>query len=236
MMQANVLHAAWEFGVEKVLFLGSSCVYPRDCPQPIREDYLLTAPLEWTNFGYAMAKIAGIKACEAYREQYGCSFISCMPPNLYGPNDNFDRESSHVLPGLIRKFDDARRAGQRTVCVWGSGRPRREFMHVDDVADACWFLLNNYDDSRTINIGPGEEVSITELAEMIRDVICPEAEIEFDRSKPDGTPRKVLDCTRIREMGWKPTKSLAQGLQETIEWYLSKHGEILVRNTASAIS
>jgi len=219
MMQATVLHAAREYGVTKLLYLGSSCVYPRDCPQPIREEYLLTGPLEPTNFGYAIAKITGIKACEAFRQQYGCRFISCMPPNLYGPGDNFDRETSHVLPALIRRFDEARRQGEKTVRVWGTGRSKRELLYVEDLADACWFLLNTHDHERPINVGPGEELSIAELAQLVRDTVYPDARIEFDPSKPEGPPRKLLDCTRIRALGWKPTTPLAQGVKETFRWY-----------------
>jgi GDP-L-fucose synthase len=227
MMQATVLHAACKYGVTKLLNLGSSCVYPRDCPQPIREEYLLTGPLEPTNSGYAIAKIVGIKACEAFRQQYGCRFISCMPPNLYGPGDNFDRETSHVLPGLIRRFDEARLQGDKTVRVWGTGRPKRELLYVDDLADACWFLLNNYDDEQTINVGPGEELRIAELAKLVRDIVYPDANIEFDPSKPDGTPRKLLDCSRIRALGWKPTISLAHGVRETFRWYSGHRDQAL---------
>ena len=219
MMQATVLHAAWEYPVEKVAVLGSSCVYPRDCPQPIREEYLLTGPLETTNYGYSIAKIAGLKACEAFRQQYGCHFISCMPTNLYGPGDNYELESSHVLPGLIRKFDDARRQNAKTVSVWGSGKPRREFLYVDDLAEACLFLLQNYDEAQTVNVGSGEEVTIAQLSELIRNVVYPEASIEFDHSKPDGTPRKLLDCRRIAALGWRPASSLADGLTATYQWY-----------------
>jgi GDP-L-fucose synthase len=234
MMHATVLHAAKEFGVTKLLYLGSSCVYPRDCSQPMREEYLLTGPLEPTNYGYAIAKITGMKACEAFRQQYGCRYISCMPPNLYGPNDNFDRESSHVIPGLIRRFDDARLHGQKSVSVWGSGRPKREFLYVDDLADACWFLLNHYDDDQTINVGPGEEVTIADLAKMIRDIVYPEADIEFDQSRPDGTPRKLLDCTRIRARGWSPKVTLTEGLKATVEWYFSQR-ESQAPQAASAV-
>jgi GDP-L-fucose synthase len=222
MMQATVLHAAWEYSVGKLLYLGSSCVYPRDCPQPIREEYLLTAPLEATNYGYAIAKIAGLKACEAFRQQYGCHFISCMPTNLYGPNDKFDVENSHVLPGLIRKFDDARREGRKEVVVWGTGKPTREFLHVDDLAAACVCLLRNYDEPQTINVGSGEEVTIKDLATIIRDIVYPDAIISFDLSRPDGTPRKFLDSSRMRSLDWRPRMTLVDGIRATYAWYCAE--------------
>jgi GDP-L-fucose synthase len=234
MIQANVLHAASRYAVKKLLNLGSSCVYPRDCPQPIREEYLLSGPLEATNYGYAIAKIAGIKACEAYRQQYGCHFISCMPCNLYGPGDNFDRETSHVLPGLIRKFDDARRRKDKIVTIWGSGQPRREFLYVDDLAEACLFLLENYDDAQTLNVGSGEEVTISQLANLIRDIVYLEASLDFDASKPDGTPRKVLDCNRIRNLGWRPRTSLRDGIDKTYQWYSDHSNGGVVQPTAKA--
>jgi len=220
MIHANVVEAARHVGVEKLLYLGSSCIYPRLADQPIVEPALLTGPLEPTNEAYAIAKIAGIKMCDAYRAQYGCDFVSAMPTNLYGPNDNFDLQSSHVLPALIRKFDDARLAGETRVTVWGTGRPRREFLHVDDLADACVFLMERYDEPGPINVGYGEDVAIAELAEMVRDVVHPEAEIDFDTSKPDGTPRKLLDSSRLQQLGWQPSIPLAQGVASTYEWYL----------------
>ena len=220
MIHANVVEAARHVGVEKLLYLGSSCIYPRLADQPIVEPALLTGPLEPTNEAYAVAKIAGIKMCDAYRAQYGCDFVSAMPTNLYGPNDNFDLQSSHVLPALIRKFDDARLAGETRVTVWGTGRPRREFLHVDDLADACVFLMERYDEPGPINVGYGEDVAIAELAEMVRDVVHPEAEIDFDTSKPDGTPRKLLDSSRLQQLGWQPSIPLAQGVASTYEWYL----------------
>ena len=220
MIHANVVEAARHVGVEKLLYLGSSCIYPRLADQPIVEPALLTGPLEPTNEAYAIAKIAGIKMCDAYRAQYGCDFVSAMPTNLYGPNDNFDLQSSHVLPALIRKFDDARLAGETQVTVWGTGRPRREFLHVDDLADACVFLMERYDEPGPINVGYGEDVAIAELAEMVRDVVHPEAEIDFDTSKPDGTPRKLLDSSRLQQLGWQPSIPLAQGVASTYEWYL----------------
>jgi GDP-L-fucose synthase len=220
MMQASVLAAAWQTGVEKLLYLGSSCIYPRDCPQPIREEYLLTGPLEKTNECYALAKITGVKACDAYRQQYGCHFISAMPTNLYGPNDNFHPDGSHVIPGLIRRFHDAKLAGQNTLTVWGTGTPRREFLHVDDLAVACEFLMDKYDEAGPINIGTGEEVTIRALAELVRDVVHPTADFVFDSSKPDGTPRKLLDVSRLHQLGWRHRISLETGLQQAYRWYL----------------
>lgn len=224
MLHATVLHAAWQFNVEKLLYLGSSCIYPRDCPQPIREDYLLTGPLEPTNDAYAIAKIAGVKSCEAYRRQYGCRFISAMPTNLYGPGDNFDLTSSHVLPALIRRFHEAQQAPTPDVVVWGSGAPRREFLHVDDLARACLFLLERYDEAQTINVGCGEDVSISELAELVQSIVYPEARIVFDRTKPDGTPRKLLDVSRLNALGWEPQVHLADGIRRTYSWYLQNSG------------
>jgi GDP-L-fucose synthase len=225
MIQATVLRAAWRHGVRKLLYLGSSCIYPRDCPQPIKEEYILSGPLEKTNEGYAMAKLAGIKSCEAYRAQYGCHFISAMPTNLYGPGDNFDLESSHVLPALIRKFHGARLAGQREVTVWGSGMPRREFLHVDDLADACLFLLERYDEPETINVGTGEDLTIAELADMIRELIHPEARIVYDSSRPDGTPRKLLDVQKLHRLGWRHRICLREGIQSTYNWFVENEAE-----------
>ncbi len=226
MIHANVIEAARHAGVERLLYLGSSCIYPRLADQPIVESALLTGALEPTNEAYAVAKIAGIKMCDAYRSQYGCRFISAMPTNLYGPNDNFDLRSSHVLPALIRKFDDARRSGEGAVTVWGTGTPRREFLHVDDLASACVFLMEHYDQPGQINIGYGEDVAISDLAGMVRDVVHPTAEIVYDSTKPDGTPRKLLDSTRLQELGWRPSIGLEQGVASTYEWYLQHAGEL----------
>ncbi|MBA4106296.1 MAG: GDP-fucose synthetase [Pirellula sp.] len=222
MIHATVLQAAYRTGVEKLLYLGSSCIYPRDCPQPIKEEYLLTGPLEKTNEAYAVAKIAGLKSCEAYRKQYGCRFISAMPTNLYGPNDNFDLTSSHVVPALIRKFHEARISGATEVAVWGSGRPRREFLYVDDLSDACLFLMDNYDGEGTINVGSGEDLTIAALAGLIRDAVCPGVEIVFDASMPDGTPRKLLDVSKLHALGWRHQTTLAAGLAAAYEWYCSR--------------
>lgn len=220
MIHATVLRAAWKHGVRKLLYLGSSCIYPRDCPQPMREEYLLSGPLEETNYGYAVAKLSGLKSCQAYRDQYGCNFIATMPTNLYGPHDNFDRQTSHVLPGLLRKFEDARRASKPQVAIWGTGAARREFLYVDDLADACLFLLENYDGREIVNLGSGQEIAIADLAAMIRDSVYPEAEIVFDPSKPDGTPRKLLDCTKLAQLGWKAKTPLDEGIRQTYRWYL----------------
>jgi GDP-L-fucose synthase len=222
LIHATVLRAACEQRVEKLLYLGSSCIYPRDCPQPIREEYLLTGALEKSNYGYAIAKIAGLLSCQAYREQYGCRFISAMPTNLYGPHDNFDLEGSHVVPALIRKFHEAKLRREPAVTIWGTGAPRREFLHVDDLADACLFLLEHYDASETINIGTGDEVSIRELAHLVREIVYPAAELQFDPSKPDGTPRKLLDVSRLHALGWKHQRELREGLRQTYDWYCSQ--------------
>lgn len=221
MIHATVVHASHLFDVRKLLYLGSSCIYPRLAPQPITEDALLTGPLEPTNEAYALAKIAGIKLCASYNEQYGCDFISAMPTNLYGPNDNFDLQSSHVLPALIRKFDDARSEGRTEVEIWGTGSALREFLHVDDLADACLFLLRNYDEPGHINVGSGRDLTIGALAEMIRDIVHPEAELAFDTSKPDGTPRKVLDVSRLEALGWSSRIELRDGIESTYQWYLA---------------
>jgi GDP-L-fucose synthase len=220
MIHGTVVHAAHETDVTKLLYLGSSCIYPRDATQPITEDQLLTGPLEPTNEWYAVAKIAGIKLCQAYRQQYGHDFISAMPTNLYGPHDNFDLESSHVLPALIRKFHDARSMEQPQVNVWGTGSAMREFLHVDDLANACLFLMEHYSDVGHVNVGTGRDLPIRELAEKIRDVVCPNATIEFDHSKPDGTPRKVLDVSKLNDLGWSPTIGLDDGIVSTYEWFL----------------
>jgi len=225
LIHATVVHAAYVTGVRKLLYLGSSCIYPRECPQPIGEEYLLTGPLEPTNEPYAIAKIAGIKLCQAYWRQYGCHFISAMPTNLYGPGDNFDLLSSHVLPALIRKFHDAKLGYQPDVMVWGSGRPRREFLHVDDLADACVFLMDRYDEPGFVNVGTGEDLTIRELAEIVRDVVYPEARIVFDTSKPDGTPRKLLDVSRLHALGWRHRVELRDGIERTHAWFLAQENE-----------
>jgi GDP-L-fucose synthase len=220
MIHATVVHAAHVFGAKKLLYLGSSCIYPRECPQPMTESALLTAALEPTNEPYAVAKIAGIKLCQAYRRQYGCNFVSAMPTNLYGPYDNFDLTSSHVLPALIRKFHDGKVAGRPDVVVWGSGNPRREFLHVDDLADACEFLMLHFDGEEHINVGTGEDLTIRALAEMVRDVVYPDAAIVFDTSKPDGTPRKLLDVSRLHGIGWRHKVGLRDGVEQTYRWFL----------------
>jgi GDP-L-fucose synthase len=222
MMHGTVVHAAHLYGVRRLLYLGSSCIYPRDCPQPMKEEYLLSGPLESTNEAYALAKIAGIKLCQSYRKQYGCDFIAAMPTNLYGPHDNFDLNSSHVLPALIRKFHDAKVAGREVVGIWGTGTPRREFLHVDDLADACLFLMRNYDAAEHINVGTGEDLSIRELAEMVGEIVHPAARLEFDTDKPDGTPRKLLDVSRLHRLGWRHRIELRRGVAETYEWFVGQ--------------
>ncbi|MGQ9368801.1 GDP-L-fucose synthase [Azospirillum sp. ST 5-10] len=218
-IETNVINAAWRSGVAKLLFLGSSCIYPRLAPQPIPEEALLGGPLEPTNEWYAIAKIAGVKLCQAYRKQYGCDFIAAMPTNLYGPNDNFDLASSHVVPALIRKIHEAKVTGANTVEVWGSGRPRREFLHVDDLADACVFLMGHYSDEMAINIGSGEDLSIMDLAQIIASVVAYEGQLAFDTSKPDGAPRKLLNVGRLTEMGWQPRIDLRSGVEQTYAWF-----------------
>ena len=222
MIHGTVVEASHRVGVTKLLYLGSSCIYPRHATQPITEEQLLTGPLEPTNEWYAIAKIAGIKLCQAYRRQYGSDFISAMPTNLYGPEDNFDLSSSHVLPALIRKFHDAKQSGGKAVEIWGTGSPMREFLHVDDLADACVFLIENYSDDMHINVGTGVDLSIRELAEKVRDVVYPAAELQFDTSKPDGTPRKVLDVSRLNNLGWSPSSTLDSGLASTYQWFLEQ--------------
>ncbi|HQY72062.1 MAG TPA: GDP-L-fucose synthase [Pseudomonadales bacterium] len=212
MIESNVIHAAWRAGVERLLFLGSSCIYPRDCPQPIREEYLLTGPLEPTNEPYAIAKIAGIKLCESYNRQYGTRYVSAMPTNLYGPNDNYDLASSHVLPALIRKAHEAKARGDSELVVWGSGRPLREFLYVDDMADACVFLMERGISEGLFNVGTGSDVSIRELAQTVMDVVGFQGRIVFDAAKPDGTPRKLLDVGRLRELGWCASTGLREGI------------------------
>jgi len=223
MIHATVVHAAHLYGVKKLLYLGSSCIYPRECAQPIKEEYLLTGLLEQTNEPYALAKIAGIKLCQAYRRQYGHDFISAMPTNLYGPFDNFDLQSSHVLPAMIRKFHDARVEGRSDVVLWGTGSPRREFLHVDDLADACLFIMRRYDEAEHINVGTGEDLTIRELAEMVRDVVHPQARLVFDPGKPDGTPRKLLDVGRLQRLGWRPRIALRDGVAATYAWFLENY-------------
>ena len=219
MIHGTVVHAAHSTGVKKLLYLGSSCIYPRHATQPIVEEELLAGPLEPTNEGYALAKIAGIKLCQSYRRQYGCNFISAMPTNLYGPGDNFDLSSSHVLPAMVRKFHDAKVEGRTVVEIWGSGSPLREFLHVDDLAAACTFLMDRYSGEDHINVGTGADVSIRSLAEMVREVVHPEAELVFDASKPDGTPRKLLNVDRLESLGWRAQISLRDGIRSTYDWY-----------------
>ncbi len=219
-IEANVVRAAFETGVEKLLFLGSSCIYPREAPQPMAEDALLSGPLEPTNEWYAVAKIAGIKLCQAYRRQHGCDFISAMPTNLYGPGDNFHPTDGHVPAALLRRFHEAKLAGLAEVAVWGTGRPRREFLHVDDLADACVFLLRNYSDEAHVNVGTGEDVPIAEFAEAVRQVVGWEGRLVFDTSRPDGTPRKVLDVSKLTALGWTASISLDEGLRGYYRWFL----------------
>jgi GDP-L-fucose synthase len=221
MIEANVIEAARVHGVRKLLCLGSTCIYPKLAPQPLREEYLLTGPLEPTNEWYAVAKIAGIKLCQAYQRQYGCRFISAMPTNLYGPEDNFDLESSHVMPALIRKFHEAKENDQPAVMVWGTGRPRREFLHVDDCADACVYLMHHYDGAEIVNIGVGTDLPISELAALVGKVVGYQGRIEYDASRPDGTPRKLVDVSRINALGWQARISLAEGLASTYAWFLA---------------
>jgi GDP-L-fucose synthase len=218
-IQSNVIDAAYSNGTRKLLFLGSSCIYPRHAPQPMPEDCLLTGPLESTNEWYAIAKIAGLKTCQAYRKQYGFDAICAMPTNLYGPGDNFDLAGSHVLPALIRKFSQAAAEGTSQVEIWGTGKPRREFLHVDDLADACVFLMEHYSDLRPVNVGWGEDVSISELAEIVAAATSFPGRLTFDASKPDGTPRKLLDVSRLSALGWKPKIKLADGVRSTVKWY-----------------
>jgi GDP-L-fucose synthase len=217
MIQSNIIHQSYVNGVKKLLFLGSSCIYPKLAPQPLKEDYLLTGPLESTNEPYAIAKIAGIKMCDAYREQYGCNFVSVMPTNLYGPNDNYDLTNSHVLPALIRKFHEAKERGDSEVVVWGSGNPKREFLHADDLADACVFLMKTYDEPGLINIGTGKDISIRELAELVKVITGFKGQIVFDATKPDGTPRKLMDVSKLEAKGWKASIALEEGLEQTYQ-------------------
>ncbi|WP_159015897.1 GDP-L-fucose synthase [Cognatiluteimonas profundi] len=225
-IQNNVIDAAYRHGAKKLTFLGSSCIYPKLAPQPIKEDYLLTGPLEPTNEWYAIAKIAGIKLCQAYRRQYGFNTISLMPTNLYGPGDNFDLANSHVLPALIRKFHEARLRGDKQVVMWGTGTPRREFLHVDDLAAACVFLTETYESEDIVNIGVGEDISIRELAELVREITGYTGEIVNDTSKPDGTPRKLLDVSRLHGLGWQATIPLRDGIQDTYRWFLEHSADV----------
>ncbi len=227
MIQNNVIDSAYRVGVKKLLFLGSSCIYPKLAPQPLKEEYLLTGLLEPTNEPYAIAKIAGIKLCEAYRSQYGCHFISAMPTNLYGPNDNYDLANSHVLPALIRKFHEAKLNGSPTVEVWGTGTPRREFLHADDLADACYYLMENYDEAELVNVGTGEDVSIRELAELVQRIVGYEGEIVWNASKPDGTPRKLMDVSKLHGTGWRHRIELEDGIRAVYEKF-AEHEEVRV--------
>ncbi len=224
-IQNNVIRSASQSGVRKLLFLGSSCIYPKLAPQPIPESALLSGPLEPTNEAYAIAKIAGIKLCQAYAREYGAKFISVMPTNLYGPNDNFDLETSHVLAALVRKAHEAKAQNEKQLIVWGTGKPRREFLHVDDLAAACLLLLEKYDSPEIINIGCGEDVTICELAELVCEVVGFDGELVWDKTKPDGMPRKLLDVTRIRALGWQPTISLRKGIAQTYEWFLANRAQ-----------
>jgi GDP-L-fucose synthase len=222
MIHGTVVHASHLFEARKLLYLGSSCIYPRLADQPITEDQLLTGPLEPTNEWYALAKITGIKLCQAYRQQYGSNFISAMPTNLYGPNDNFDLQSSHVLPAMIRKFHEAKESGDPRVEIWGTGSPMREFLHVDDLAGACLFLMENFDEAEHINVGTGQDLTIRDLAELVGSIVYPDADLVFDSSKPDGMPRKVLDVSHLRGLGWQPTIPLPEGIRSTYEWFLDQ--------------
>ena len=236
MMHATTVHASYLYGVRRLLYFGSSCVYPRDSPQPIREEYLLGGALEPTNEPYAIAKISGIKLCDAYRRQYGCDFVSAMPTNLYGPGDNFDLSSSHVLPALIRRLYEAHTTGATEAVVWGSGAPRREFLHVDDLADACLYLMRHYQGTGdAINVGTGEDVSIHELASMVRDVVAPGLTLRFDQSYPDGTPRKLLDVSRLHDLGWRHRTALKDGLEHTCRWFIERHRTGDVRGGADSV-
>jgi GDP-L-fucose synthase len=225
MIEANVIESARLVDVKKLLFLGSTCIYPKMAPQPLKEEYLLTAPLEPTNEWYAVAKIAGIKLCQAYQRQYGCKYISAMPTNLYGPEDNFDLESSHVMPALIRKFHEAKINNDSTVTVWGTGKPLREFLHVDDCAAACLFLMDHYDGEEIVNIGVGQDLSIAQLAGLVKRAVGYEGEIVFDTGKPDGTPRKLVDVSRINRLGWKAEIPLDEGIASTYRWFLENQSK-----------
>ena len=223
MIQNNVIHSAYTNGVKKLMFLGSSCIYPKMAPQPLKEEYLLTGELEPTNEPYAIAKIAGIKLCDAYRSQYGCDFISVMPTNLYGPNDNYDLKNSHVLPALIRKFHEAKQNNEPSVVMWGTGTPKREFLHADDLADACYFLMQNYSDSGLVNVGVGDDIAIKDLALMVQKVVGYEGAIEHDLSKPDGTPRKLMNVDKLHSLGWKHRIDLEEGHKDAYQEFKTKH-------------
>ena len=223
MIQSNVIHSAYATGVKKLMFLGSSCIYPKLAPQPMKEEYLLTGLLESTNEPYAIAKIAGIKMCDAYRAQYGCNFISVMPTNLYGPNDNYDLQNAHVLPTLIRKFHEAKQNGDPAVTIWGTGTPKREFLHADDLAAACFFLMENYNEEGLVNIGTGEDITITELAMLIKEVVGYEGSLVYDHTKPDGTPRKLMDVSKLTQLGWKYSIELKDGLKRVYNDYKNSH-------------
>ena len=222
-VQTNVIHESWRQGVVKLLFLGSSCIYPKLCPQPIKEEYLLSGELEKTNDAYALAKIAGIKTCQSYNQQHGTHFISAMPTNLYGVNDNFHPENSHVLPALIRRFHEAKLANVESISIWGTGTSRREFLHSDDLADAVLFLMENYDDSEIVNVGCGKDQTVKELAETIQEVVGYTGHLKFDSTRPDGTPQKILDISKINSLGWKPTISLREGLKQVYQWYAEQY-------------
>ena len=222
LVQTNIIHEAWSHGVEKLMFLGSSCIYPKLCPQPIKEEYLLTGELESTNDAYALAKIAGIKTCQSYNQQYGTNFISAMPTNLYGINDNFHPENSHVLPALIRKFHEAKLSNAKSVSIWGNGTARREFLHTDDLAEALLFLMESYDDSAIVNVGCGEDQTIRKLAETIQKVVGFSGRLDFDSSYPNGTPQKILDISKINSLGWKPRIPLKEGLHQVYQWYAAQ--------------
>jgi len=235
MIHATVVEAARRAGVRKLLYLGSSCIYPREAGQPIREEALLTGPLEPTNEWYALAKISGIKLCQAYRRQFDCDFVSAMPTNLYGPGDNFDLTGSHVLPALIRKFHEARTSGAEAVQIWGTGSPRREFLHVDDLADACLFLMRTYSEDAFVNVGTGEDLTIRALAETIRDIVAPGVELQFDPTKPDGMPRKLLDVSRLHALGWRHRIDLQEGIELTYRWFVEALRRDAVRGVAGAV-
>lgn len=225
-IQTNVIHAAWQHGTKKLCFLGSSCIYPKLAPQPLKEESLLTGPLEPTNEWYAIAKIAGIKMCQAYRRQYGFDAISLMPTNLYGPGDNFHPENSHVMPAMIRRFHEAKERGDASVTIWGTGTPRREFMHVDDMAGACVYLMRHYSDGEIVNVGTGTDVSILELAQLVAEVVGYQGEIRTDPNRPDGTPRKLLDVGRLEALGWKAKVGLREGVEETYRWFVENRAVV----------
>ena len=222
-MECNIIHSAYVSGVKKLMFLGSSCIYPKLAPQPLKEEYLLTGPLEYTNEPYAIAKIAGIKLCETYRDQYGCNFISVMPTNLYGTGDNYHPTNSHVLPAMIRRFHEAKLKGEKTVTIWGTGNPKREFLYADDLAEACLFLMENYNEKELINVGTGEDLSIAELANLVKSVVGFEGTLVFDTSKPDGTPRKLMDVSKLHNLGWRHHTTLTDGILSAYRDFTDKH-------------